>query len=99
MKKLQCDFSIGFDNEIEDIDIYIPNNHLSKRMIRNMLNDCVTDKSLSVCERCVGSVYYDSKNRESVIKSKCCVQVGEDWNTDKWSKNDDVHFPDERLKV
>jgi hypothetical protein len=98
MKRVQCDFSIGFDNEIEDIEMY-PDNHLSKRMIRNILNDCVSDHSLPVCERCTGSILYDSKNNEVIIKSKSCVEVGEDWDKDKWSKNDDIHFPNERIRI
>ena len=97
MKKLQCEFSVGFDNEIEDIEMY-PNNHLSKRMIRNMLNDLVGDHSLPVCERCEGSVYYDNNKNEVSIKSKSCVEVGEDWNKDKWSKNDIIIFPWERIR-
>ena len=98
MKKIQGDFSIGFDNEIEDIDMY-PDNHLSKRMIRNMLNDLVGDHTLLVRERCSGTVYYDRKKDEVSIKSKCCVEVGEDWNKDKWSKNDDIIFPNERIRI
>lgn len=96
--KVQCEFSIGFDNEIEDIDMY-PDNHLSKKMIENMLNDCVNDNSLPVCERCVGTVSYDNRKNKIVIKSKSCVEVGEDWNKDKWSKNDTIEFPSERLRI
>jgi len=95
--RVQCEFSIGFDNEIEDIDMY-PSNHLSKRMIRNMLNDCVNDKSLPVCERCIGTVSYETKTDRIVIKSKSCVEVGEDWNKDKWSKNETIVFPTDRIR-
>ena len=98
MKKIQCDFSIGFDNEIEDIDMY-PSNHLSKRMIQNILNDCVSDKSLPVGERCTGSVSFDMGKNIGFITSKCCVEVGEDWNKDKWSKNKTIEFPWSRIRV
>jgi hypothetical protein len=93
----QCDFSIGFDNEIEEISMY-PNNHLSKKMIENILNDCIDDNTLPVCERCEGSVHYETKGDRIVIRSKSCVEVGEDWNKDKWSKNDDIDFPTNRIR-
>lgn len=96
--KTQCEFTIGFDNQIEDIEMY-PNNHLSKKMIRNMLNDCVEDNSLPVCEKCEGTVEYNSKSNEVTIKSKSCTEVGEDWNKDKWSKNDDINFPYGRIRM
>lgn len=94
----QCDFSIGFDNEIEDIEMY-PDNHLSKRMVRNMLNDLVGDGTIVVRERTTGSVSYDVRNDRVSIESKSCVDVGEDWNDDNWEDNPVIHFPNDRLRL
>jgi hypothetical protein len=96
--RVQCDFSVGFDGEIEDIDMY-PDNHLSKRIIRNLLTDVIEDKSLFVGERCKGSVHYSNTTNSVVIKSESCVEVGEDWNDDKWSDNPNIDFPSNRLRV
>jgi len=93
-----CDFSIGFDNEIEDIDMY-PDPHLSKRMVRNMLNDLVSDGTIVVRERTTGSVTYDVTTDRVSVESKSCVEVGEDWNDDNWEDNSIIHFPNDRLRL
>lgn len=96
--KHQCDFSIGFDREIEDISMY-PDNHLSKKMCENMLNDSVSDNSLFVGERCEGTISYDVRNNRVVISSKSCTEVGEDWDSDNWNENNDIIFPNDRIRI
>jgi len=67
-------------------------------MIRLILNDCVTNGSLPIGERCEGEVFYRVKENKIIIKSKRCVGVGGDWSDDKWEKNNEIDFPFSRLE-
>ena len=95
---VQCDFSIGFDNEIEDIDMY-SDVHLSKRMVRTMLTDLVTDGTIVVRERTTGSVSYDVRNDRVTIESRSCVDLGVEYDSDNWEDNPVIHFPNDRIKI
>lgn len=96
--KIQGEFSIGFDNEIEDIEMY-PNNRLSKRMIRNLLTDLTGDNTLFVGERCKGHVKFENSTSRIVVVSESCVGVGEDWESDKWEQNKSIEFPYHRIRI
>ena len=80
-----CDFSVGFDNEIEDISLYSPLD--SEKSLEKFLNRIIEEKKLRVGERCEGSIFVKDTERfdEIKIEYRWCSDVGEDWNDDVWN--------------
>lgn len=94
----QCDFSISFDGEIEEI-IMSKNFHFSKRIIQKILSDLIEDGTLFIGERCEGVVKYQQSDDRILVESTSCVSVGQDWNSDVWEKNEVIQYPYDRLRV
>ena len=77
-------FSVSNDGDIEYIDIYlksIEETDLGKKVIK-ILEKVIREKSLELGERTEGEIIPNSKS--IIFKYKVCIEVGEDWNTDKW---------------
>jgi len=78
------DFSVGFDNEIEEIVPWTDDHDEDSG--ENFINRIVREKKLIVGERSSGSVSVDDHFIK--VEYKWCSNVGEDWNDDTW--NDEV---------
>lgn len=74
------DFSVGFDNEIEEV---VPwTGEFSEETGEGFINELLGRGKLIVGERCEGSV---SISEDTIrIEYRWCSNVGEDWNTDEW---------------
>lgn len=77
-----CDFSIGFDREIEDVSMYEPQ---SSEGVERFLQKIMEDDKIVIGERCEGSIEVDMKKRIIKIEYRWCSDVGEDWNDDVWN--------------
>lgn len=91
---LICDFSIGFDNDVEDVSFY--NDDFTEEQITEFLEKIVRDKLITVGERCEGtiSVSHDTIN----IESRWCSDLGEDWHDDSW-EDEEVNLPRNEYEI
>ena len=77
-----CDFSISFDNEVEDVNLY--NDDFTEDQVTDFLNRIIDENKIPIGERCEGSISVDDDFIE--VESKFCSNVGEDWGDDDWSE-------------
>ena len=82
MENLVCDFSVGFDNEIEEIVMYDDVNFTEEKMTE-VVEKMVKDRRICVGERCEGSIYCDMGIYG--VEYKWCSEIGEDWGSDEWN--------------
>ena len=83
------DFSVGFDNEVEDVSLYFPNQDTEKTYT-DFLNTLISDKKMVVGERCQGSISIKGVSRFDVVRVeyRWCESLGEEEIDDIW--NDEV---------
>jgi len=84
-----CDFSVGFDNEIEDVSMY---NEMSKELVTSLIEKLVHDKKIIVGERSEGTVYvnHDKKRLYRTgtmikVEYRWCESLGEEEIDDVWN--------------
>ena len=84
-----CDFSVGYDNEVEDVSLYFPNQDTVSEFT-DLLNILISDKKMVVGERCEGSVSIKSVSRydQLCVEYRWCENLGEEEIDDVW--NDEV---------
>lgn len=79
-------FSVSNEGDIEYIDIYLQSIEESDlgKQVTEILEKVIREQKLDLGERTEGEII---PNRRSIIfKYKVCVQLGEDWNDDKWER-------------
>jgi hypothetical protein len=77
-----CDFSVGFDNEIEEVMMYDEDIY-SEGDMTDFINGLVRNHRIVVGERCEGSVSL-SDNNTLKVEYRYCSELGEDWDSDMW---------------
>jgi hypothetical protein len=83
------DFSVGFDNEVEDVSLYFPNQDTPKEF-KDFLDILIHDKKIIVGERCEGSISIKEVTRfdQVCVEYRWCESLGENEWDDIW--NDEV---------
>ena len=80
----RIEFSVDNEGEVEYVFVNFEtktNPELVKK-ISKILRKVISDNLLEIGERSEGLII---PNRRSIIFDyKVCIEVGEDWNTDKW---------------
>ena len=86
MKNIVCDFTIGFDKDIEDIVMY-DEDGFTKEQMETFINKMIKEKQIVIGEKCEGSIFSEDRNNVGVfiIEYKWCSEVGEDWDSDIWN--------------
>jgi len=93
--KLESDvlinFSVDYSGEIESVNVY-PENPEIESFIEETLKRVIDQNLLELGERSEGDI---KPNRRSLVFDyKVCIEVGEDWNDDKW-RNRTLRIPNE----
>jgi hypothetical protein len=102
MKELVCEFSVGYDKEIEEVVMYDEENFTEERMTE-FIEKMIREKQLRVGERCEGSIYSESRSdviggimrndiEVFIVEYRWCKNVGEDWKDDSWVDEQMVFF-------
>lgn len=78
-----CEFSVGFDNEIEEVSMYDEDMYSEQQMI-DFIKGLVRDHRIVVGERCEGEVIHDTTTNTLKVQYRYCTEVGEDWDEDMW---------------
>ena len=79
-----CDFSVGFDREIEDISMY-GDDICTEEKITEFVERIVKEKKIRIGERCEGDISFDGD--KVIVEYKYCSEVGEDWDSDEWEED------------
>ena len=77
-----CEFSVGYDNEIEEVVMY-EEEQITEEQMTEIINGLVRDHRIIVGERCEGSVYL-TENNTLKVKYRYCSELGEDYHNDVW---------------
>ena len=80
-----CEFSIGFDSEIEDICMYDEDVY-TEGQIEEFLNRLIDENKIVVGERCEGTLEYHVDGIK--VKTNTCMELGEDYDTDQWDEDE-----------
>jgi hypothetical protein len=83
-----CDFSVGFDREIEEVSMYGDN--FTEEQMERFLNKIIEQKKIVIGERCEGNIYLSDDNGSIVVEYKYCLNVGEDWDSDEWIEDQEL---------
>jgi hypothetical protein len=78
-----CEFSVGFDNEIEEVSMYDEDIYTEGQMT-DFINGLVRDHRIIVGERCEGSVNHDENTNTLKVEYRYCSELGEDYDSDMW---------------
>jgi len=82
-----CEFSVGFDSEIEDLNMYDEDVY-SEEQITEFVNRLISENKILVGERCEGTLEYEVEGIR--VKTNTCVDLGEDYDTDNWEEEEFV---------
>ena len=101
MKELVCEFSVGYDKEVEYVSMDDEVNFTEERMTE-FIEKMIREKQLKVGERCEGEIYSETRSEVIggimrndievfIVEYRWCNNVGEDWKDDSW-KDEQMEF-------
>ncbi len=88
MKDLQFEFTLDYDGEVEDLDIW--DGDTTEVECEGIIDKMKEKKVIGFGERTEGVVKI--RNGQVEYNERVCMELGEDWDSDNWTEEDST-FP------